>query len=329
MMHLVYLVGGFVLLVAGGEWLVRGSVSLARAMGVSTLLISLTVVAFGTSAPELAVNVIAALNDNPGINFGNIIGSNIANVGLILGVAALLAPIQVHKSVILREIPIMLIATFATLALAMDSVWLDSQTNRLQRHDGVALLGAFAGFMVYTLLVARRQRQNGDAFADDVEAEVLAKTPGTGKAVLLTVLGLAGVIIGGDLVVRGAVGIALGLGVGEEIVGLTIVAIGTSLPELVTCLIAVRHGHTDLAIGNIVGSNIWNLLLILGVSVVIGPFALPPGGAMDVMVMLGLSIVLLPITVSQRQVGRLEGGALFVLYLGYMSYRTAEALGKV
>lgn len=326
-MDLVYLVGGFVLLVAGGEWLVRGSVSLARAVGVSTLLISLTVVAFGTSAPELAVNVIAALDGKSGINFGNIIGSNIANVGLILGITALLAPIQVHKSVILREIPIMLVATFATLALALDSVWLDAEADTMQRTDGLILLGAFGAFMVYTLLVARRQRQNGDAYADDVEQEVVDKTIGTGKAVLLTLMGLAGVIIGGDLVVNGAVGIAKGLGISEAIIGLTIVAVGTSLPELVTCVIAVRHSHTDLAIGNIVGSNIWNLLLILGVSVTIGPFALPAGGAMDVLVMLGLSIVLLPITVSQRQIGRLEGGVLFLLYLGYMSYRVAEALG--
>ena len=321
---LASLIGGFLLLIFGGGWLVRGAVALAKSLGISTLLISLTVVAFGTSAPELAVNLIAALGDNSGINFGNIVGSNIANVGLVLAITALMAPVIVHRSVIQREIPFMLLATLATVGIIAEAFDPGVTRARLAWYDGVVLLLLFAVFLAYTVRTALKQRNNPDAFAEDVDAETKPlKLP---MAALLTGAGLIGVIYGGDRVVYGAVTIAEDLGVNQTLIGLTIVAIGTSLPELVTCVIAVRHGHTDMAIGNIVGSNIWNLLLILGLSVTIGPFDLPAGGMLDVLVMAGLSLVILPLAIRQRNITRLEGGFLLSVYLGYMGYKIYGAL---
>ncbi len=319
------LVGGFVLLVVGGEWLVRGAVALSKALGISTLLVSLTVVAFGTSAPELAVNLFAAINGNSGINFGNIIGSNIANVGLILGLTALVSPVIVHRSVILREIPIMLLATAITLGLAFG--WLPGVTEPDQfiQSDGVILLVIFLLFLGYNFLVAMRQRQR-DPLAEDVEAVHKPHRISLFMATVMSVGGLVCVASGGRLVELGAVSLAQTLGVPQEIIGLTIVAVGSSLPELVTCLIAVRHGHTDIAIGNIVGSNIWNLLLILGVSVTIGPFELPTGGATDLLVMAALSLVLLPLTITQKRVGRGEGAGLLLIYIGYIAMRAVTGI---
>ncbi|MDH3585428.1 MAG: calcium/sodium antiporter, partial [Phycisphaerae bacterium] len=313
-MNLLWLAAGFVLLIVGGETLVRGSVGLARAMGISTLVVGLTVVAFGTSAPELAVNVQAALRGEGDISFGNIIGSNIANLGLILGVTALVRAVRVHSSIITREIPIMLLATALVIFMALDQPLGLGDVNTFSRANGVILLGLFAAFIAYTTAIALRQRtaSKADALVKDLEEEKQEEKPlAVGPAVALTIFGLFAVVLGGDLTVKGAVGVAEAFGISKAVIGLTIVAIGTSLPELATCVTAALRNHTDIAIGNVVGSNIWNLLLILAVTATINPLGVPSGGVGDLAVMGVLSIAVLPLVlIGPRQLARVEGIAL-------------------
>jgi len=328
-LDVVWLVVGLLLLVGGGEMLVRGAVSLSQAIGVSPLLIGLTVVAFGTSAPELAVNVVAAIDGKSGISFGNIIGSNIANIGLIIGTTAVVMPLSVHKSIIVREIPIMLLATAATVAMCLDTQTGLDGSDRISRTDGIILLSMFGMFMVYTAAEALRQRKK-DPLIKELEEEVEETKPlPVLPAVLFTLLGLAGVIGGGDRTVEGAVGIAQAVGISDAVIGLTIVAIGTSLPELVTSLMAVLRGHSDIAVGNVVGSNIWNLLLILGVTSTVNPVDVPSdGGLFDLILVSAVSVLLLPIAMTgKRTISRFEGGIVLAIYIAYMSWRTLVELG--
>ncbi len=316
-----FLILGLLLLLGGGELLVRGATGLARSLGVSPLLIGLTVVAFGTSAPELAVNITAALRGQSGISFGNIMGSNIANIGLILGISALVKPLAVQRSLVLRELPIMLIATLAASLMALDH-WFGG-VSEVGGLDGILLLVGFAAFMAYTVRVARKERRGNGFMA---EAEELGSEGGDGGLALpalLTVLGLVGVIGGGHWTVEGAVALARGFGVSEAVIGLSLVALGTSLPELVTSLAAARSGHADLAVGNVVGSNLFNLLLVLGCTATLRPVSLPEGGLVDLAVMVGISLVLLPMAMTfQRRVNRFEGGVLLAVYCGYIAWRT-------
>ncbi len=309
------LIAGLALLVVGGDTLVRGAAGLAKALGVSSLIIGLTLVAFGTSAPELAVNVLAAARGKGDISFGNIIGSNIANVGLILGLAAMVRPVVVQTQVIAREIPFMLLITACAINLGLDELWWGTKWS-FDVNDGLTLLMLFAIFLYYSASSALEER----------EAE-LEKLPGAGRRSLgtlaaLTVLGIVMVGLGGELTVRGAEQVALALGVGREIIGLTIIAFGTSLPELATSLAAAIRKHEDIAIGNIVGSNVFNLLFILGVTSVIGIVPVPNHGLIDLLVMIGFSAVLLPMCIShQRTITRWEGILLVAGYAVYVYVR--------
>jgi cation:H+ antiporter len=312
---------GLALLYAGGESLVRGATSLARGLGISTLVIGLTVVAFGTSAPELAVNVTAALRGQSGISFGNIIGSNIANLGLILGLAALVRPLHILPAISKREIPIMLAATLAVVLLAPRA--LAGGQGILGRLDGLILLAGFGLFLVFTLRRAMRERRDG-AFtkvaAEEAQRHSQAALP---MSLLLTLLGLAGVLLGGHWTVEGATAIARALGVGEEIIGLSIVAVGTSLPEMAASLTAARRGHMDLAVGNVVGSNLFNLLLVLGPTAMIRPLPVPAGGHYDFYALLFFSFLLLPIAISGgHRINRVEGAFFLLCYLAYIAWRT-------
>jgi cation:H+ antiporter len=312
------LIVGLVVLLTGGEALVRGATSLARSFGVSPMVVGLTVVAFGTSAPELAVNAMAAIRGENAITFGNVVGSNIANIGLIVGITALVTPQVVHKSIVTRELPIMLLATALALVLFRDRLW-GASSEAITRIDGVILLVGFVAFLVITVRTAVKARH--DPFMEEAE-ENRPRSVGRGSALLLTIIGLAGVLIGSEWTVSGATKVATALGMSQAVIGLTIVAIGTSLPELTTSLFAAAKGHADLAMGNIVGSNVFNLLFVLGVSTSIRELALPEGGVTDLWVMVALSVILLPFAARQRRLGRAEGAFLLVSYIAYMSWRT-------
>ena len=332
LVHSLVLAGGIVLLLGGGELLVRGAVAMAERLGVSPLLIGLTVVAFGTSAPELALNLAAAVNGNSGLSFGNIIGSNIANIGLILGVAAMIQPMRVHASVIRRELPLMLVVTLVAATLALwprPETWMSAGAG-LSRLDGGILVGLFAVFLIYTTLAARRQRgpKSDVLFVQEVVefGEGSRRRP-LSIAVALFLGGLVMLVVGGKLSEMGATGIARALGWSDEVIGLTVVAVATSLPELATSIIAARKGHADIAVGNVVGSNIFNVTLVLGVTACVHPVALPARGIESLFMMVLLSVLLIPMSRTHgRMLSRFEGFILLVLYGGAMAYEVAKAM---
>lgn len=303
------LVVGATLLYFGAAWLVRGAAGIATKLRVRPLIIGLTVVAYGTSAPELVVGVSAALEGRGGIAFGNAVGSNIANLGLILGMTALISPPSVDASLLRRELPVMVLSALAVPVLLRD--------GHLGRLEGAGLLLAA---LVYTLLMIRSSRPDRAA-VEEVADEARAATAGTdadstSKLVVLALLGLAFLVLGGNLLVDGAGGLARAAGVSERIVGLTIVAVGTSLPELATSLIAARRGHSDIAVGNVIGSNIFNVLLILGASGVAGTLDVPIREAwIDLGGLIVITIAGAVFLRGDRKISRLEGTALLVLYV--------------
>jgi len=321
-MDIAGLFAGLGLLLAGGSILVRGASDLAKSLGVSSLVIGLTVVAFGTSAPELAVNLLASYDGNTDISFGNIIGSNIANIGLILGLAALIKPLTISSAIITREIPMMVLASVVVLILASDQV-LKMSPNGFDRSDGLIFLMVFSVFMYYTVSEVFRNR-NQDSLITQAEASSgQRQVKKTLISLVYTLVGLVLLIAGGKISVSNATNLAQSLGIPQVIIALTVVAIGTSLPELITSLIATWKGQTDLAIGNVVGSNIFNLLLINGVSASYKTIPLPTsGGFFDLYVMIFLSVLLLMICITdQKRIVRWEGGLLLGLYLAYSVIR--------
>ncbi|MEX0652976.1 MAG: calcium/sodium antiporter [Phycisphaeraceae bacterium] len=317
MLHLLLLLAGLAILITGGDLLVRGATALAQRLGVAPVVVGMTVVAFGTSTPELVVNLAAAFRGDSAIGFGNVVGSNIANIGLLLAVTALAYPLVIHRSIVTREIPMMLLASLAAVVLGINSL-LEGEADRFTRGDGLMLLLLFGVFLYYTLGDALRQRDS------DAYFKALAPTPDApaGRSRLwvagAVVGGLVLLVAGGELTFRGAVGFAQAVGVPDVIIGLTIVAVGTSLPELATSFIAARRGQTDMAVGNIVGSNIFNLLFIWGLTVTLAPTDLPAGGRIDLLVMTAFAALLLPMALTQRKLSRLEGGLLGVGYVTYI-----------
>lgn len=327
------LAAGIVVLIAGGDMLVRGAAAMAARLGVAPLIIGLTIVAFGTSAPELSLNVVAATSGATDLSFGNIIGSNIANIGLILGISALLRPMAVHSTLVKREIPIMLVASalLAGMMLMGPQVTGERAGVGLARFEGVVLLIGFGAFMAIVLGTTMR-RSAGDpvAVAAAEEAEEKSggeKTRSLRWCLLMFFAGLALLLVGGKLAEMGAVGAALRLGLTETLIGLTIVAVATSLPELATSLIAMKKGETDIAVGNIFGSNIFNLLLIMGVTATVAPVPLPEGGWMALAVMGLLTVALVPMCfTANRTISRIEGAGLLVAYGAYMAFEVWRAL---
>ena len=330
--HLAIGALGILILVGGGELLVKGAAALARGVGISPLIVGLTVVAFGTSAPELAVSIQAALTDSGTLAFGNIFGSNMANIGLVIGLAAVLHPLQIDHVVIRRELPMMLLALAAAMVMAFD-VELGEQRDAYVRSDGLVLLLFFFVFIYYTLGDFGRQRGNHRAKANGSEssdvgpiwAAGVPQPKDTGRtltSILLIVVGLVGLIYGADLVVRGGVGAARAMGVPEVVVGLTLVAVGTSLPELVATLAAVRRNNIALAVGGVVGSNIFNTLLITGVASTISPMPIPVGGHVDLAAtaILSLSLFFVARTHNQKII-RYEGLALLSMWALYVTAR--------
>ncbi|MCZ6862931.1 MAG: calcium/sodium antiporter [Alphaproteobacteria bacterium] len=302
--------GGLVLLLFGGEFLVRGAVALADRLGVSHLVIGLTVVAAGTSAPELVVCLIAALEGSPGIAVGNVIGSNIANILLILGVAGLICVLPVNRRSLYRDGSV---AIFAAILLAVISM-----TGTIERWHGFLMLVCLVAYLGFCYRSDRRSRKAQASM--DIEIEELA---GKDRRLWLLLLylfgGLAGVLVGSDLLVQGATEVARAAGVSEAIIGLTLVALGTSLPELATGIIAARHKHTDLALGNVLGSNIYNILAIMGVVAVTQPLAVPAEIiAFDLWAMLGVTIAFLAVAFLARRISRPVAVVFLFAYAAYI-----------
>lgn len=312
------LAGGLAVLFIGGHYLVRGAVVVALLARIPTTVVALTVVSMGTSMPELAVSLDAALRGSTDIAYGNIIGSNIFNVGAILGIAALLAVIPVRRQTLRIEYPIMFVVSCVVLLLARDGV--------VDRLEGGFLMVALALFVTYMAYVARRGI--GETEAEVLERDVrraahvqdgLARA--WGKYAAFVALGIAALAGGAELAVRGAVTLAAALGVEQRVIGLTVIAMGTSLPELATSAVAARQGESEIALGNVVGSNIFNLLAILGITAALVPVPIHPrAAAMDNWVMLAFSAVLLPLMLWGRQVTRWNGVFLLVGFVGYMGY---------
>ena len=311
-MAYLQVVAGIVLLVVAGDFLVRGSVSLAMRAGISKLVIGLTIVAFGTSAPEMLVGIDAVLQGAPTLAIGNVVGSNIANALLVVGVPALLAPVVCCVPKVGRNLAMMLVATALFIALSMD--------GKFAYMEGAILLVGLALFLGYSVLA--RKACPAEAAAQMAEMEELDRKPdGYGMAIICLVGGLAGLAIGADLLVIGSVQIATEFGIPEAVIGLTLVALGTSLPELVTCVMAAIRGHSDVAIGNVIGSNIFNILAIMGVAPLFGTIPVPESFLqVDLWVMLGSSLLLIPFVKIRKQVGRLGGIMMVSLYIGYLVY---------
>ena len=311
---------GLTLLVVGGEIMVRGASALASRFGVSPLAIGLTVVAFGTSAPELFVNITAAVRGNTGLSFGNIFGSNMANIGLIIALTALVGPLHIKNVVIAREVPMMMLATLVAAALGLDWVF-DDTPGLFTRGDGVVLLLIFSVFAYYTLrdLVRQRSTDRGQFAAAPAEEPTGYSLP---ISLALTLAGLVALAGGGAVTVLGAEGVARAMGVSETIIGLTLLAVGTSLPELSASVVASLRGHPDMAVGNVVGSNIFNLLIVLGTTATIADIPVPDGGIADMFVVICLSGLLWLTSISQgRTIIRAEATLLLGLYLGYITGR--------
>ena len=308
-LYLLCLILGFIILVYGADFLVDGSSALAKRMNMPVIIIALTIVAFGTSAPELVVNVIAAINGKDQLPLANVLGSNIFNILGALGATAIVCPFVVKKTSRRIDVPMAIFAALLVLIFALD--------NAFNFSEGLVLLLCFLLFMTYTVVLTLHRK--GKKSADE---EIEIHNYSFVKCLLFTFLGFAGLIIGGKMLVEGAVYVAAAVGISERIIGLTIVSIGTSLPELVTSLVAARKGNSDIAIGNIVGSNIINTFLILGCSVVICPINVREDSVVDLFLNLGASVLVLLFIYGgrRRRITKLEGYLLVLTYLAYMSY---------
>lgn len=310
-LHILLLIIGFGLLLKGADWLVGGASSLARHYKVSDLAVGLTIVAFGTSAPELVVNAFASIQDHQAIIFGNVIGSNMFNLLVILGIAGIITPLAVQSSTVWKEIPLSFFAIVMVFILSND--FASREGHILGRLDGLLLLLFFGGFLFY---VYRQLKTDGVSKSPEQKGFSPWKVWG------LIVVGLAGLVIGGRLVVTSAVQMAESLGMSEKIVGLTIVAAGTSLPELATSLVAAVKKNIDIAVGNIIGSNIFNLLFILGISSVIRPvgFDRSFNTEFSLLALGTLFVFLAMFTGAKKKLDRWEAAILLAVYLGYAIY---------
>lgn len=313
MTYLLLLVG-FALLVKGADYFVEGASKIAQSLRVSPLLIGLTIVAFGTSAPEASVSFIAAFEGNSDVAIGNVVGSNIFNITFILGVTALVFPLMVQSETIRKEIPFTLLGSVALILLISDIQLQSLDSNLITRTEGIILLLFFAVFLYYIFEVARKERLHTE--------ENLADTANVSKVKnsFLTIGGLAAIVFGGNLVVENSIQIALSLGMSETLVGLTIVAVGTSLPELVTSVTAALKKQVDIALGNIIGSNIFNIFFILGTSAAISPLTVDSKIFLDVWVMILVSILLMILARTKYKISRTEGSVLAVIYIVYVIY---------
>ena len=301
--NVILTVVGLALLCFGGNWLVSGGVIIAKKFRISNLVIGMTIVAYGTSTPELAASV-AAAGEHSAIILGNIVGSNIANVGMVIGIAAILVPLAVRKSVLKKEIPIMLGVSVLLVLISID--------GEISQYDGILLLGGLGVFAIYTFKDVIKQRNDNFEKTDQNKKNIYLKSTG------LIGLGIGLLYIGAILTVDNAVILAKEFGLSEKIIGLTVIAIGTSLPELITSIIAIRKGHTDIGIGNIIGSNIYNILMIMGVGATLGGVIISPDVYVDYAIMILFSLSLL-IALKTGIINRAMGICLAIGYVVYLT----------
>lgn len=318
---ILLLIIGLAFLYFGGDWLVNGSVTVAKRLKISPLVVGLSVVAFGTSAPELFVNIRAASDGHGAISFGNIFGSNIANIALILALCAILRPLDVHKQLVRKTIPMLLAFTGLTIFMALDPVREEHQVAAIDAMDGTILLVLFGCFLYLVVLSSRSEKKK---FLLPGQVEEVYDFAGdySVRTSLLIILGsVVGLCTGAELTVRSAIALAQSAGIPEEVIGLVVIAFGTSLPELAVGLLATSKGHVDLAVGNVVGSNIFNLLLIMGATSIIDNIPLPEDGLQDLIVMGWLAALLYLTALTQRRISKTEGWVLLVVYLSYIGWR--------
>lgn len=313
-MTFILLIIGFTLLIVGANYFVDASSSIARIFKIPSMIIGLTIVAFGTSSPELAVNISAILKGSTNIAIGNVVGSNIVNILLILGITAMIKPVNLTTNTLKKEFPFLLISTLALYILSLD-IFEVGPISELSRFDGVILLILFCMFFYYLITSTIRSNQS----SENTKEEPIKKAS-LPKSILISILGLAGIILGGDLVVNQSVVIARNFGISERIIGLTIVAIGTSLPELVTSVIAATKNESDIAVGNILGSNIFNILFILGVSASIKVLPVDSGNYLDIIVLVLATIITYILSITKKTVSRYEGTFLSLFYIAYIAY---------
>ena len=308
LLNIVFIIVGVILVLWGADRMTDGAVALAQRMNVPQIVIGLTIVAMGTSAPELFVSLVSALKGTPDLAIGNVVGSNIFNTMLIVGVAAMVAPMAILKSTVKKDMPFAVLASVMLAMLTLD--------HDISRVDAAILFVLFIGFMIYTLRVAKEGDQ-----ADDDEP----KDYGVLKSVCFIALGLACLIGGSNLFVEAASRVAVELGVSDAVVGLTVVAGGTSLPELATSVVAARKGRSAIAIGNVIGSNVFNVLMILGITGIVCPMQMQGITIVDMSVMLGSIVLLWFFTYTKFKVERWEGAVLTILFLAYMTWLVVNA----
>lgn len=312
------LILGFLFLIVAADYLVKGSASIAKRLKISNLIIGLTIVSMGTSAPELSVNILASLKGQAGMAIGNVVGSNIFNFLLIIGITALFRPISIKRSLIKMEIPFALLSSIILLLITADH-YLDGSPGLISRSEGITLILLLALFL-YSLYLSSR-RDKGESFHES-ESESEIKSFSIFLSIVMVVGGVIGLMWGGRLIVSSATTIAKNWGLSETVIGITVVAVGTSLPELATSLVAAFRGNSDIAIGNVVGSTIFNILFILGCSSIIRPLPFPNETMIDVIVSVVATLLVLLLAAKGRvkRVGRVEGGILLFLYFIYIAF---------
>ncbi len=310
-LNIVFLIVGFIILIKGADIFVDGASGIAGNFKVSKMLIGLTIVAFGTSAPELAVSIKSLISGSGDIVLGNVIGSNILNILLILGLSAMFHSLTVKNNTVRKELPITLMITTAFAVLLSDNIFTKNVTNNFTRGDGIVLVLFFGVFMYYLISMSRKKINN----------DTNEQYPTMKKSVLLTIIGIIGVVLGSNFVVDGASGVAKIIGISERMISLTIVAIGTSLPELVTSITATRKGEYDIAIGNVVGSNIFNIGIVIGIPVsIFGGISSINFSYIDIIVMILSAVFLFIFSYNDNKIGKREGILFLITFIAYYSY---------
>ena len=322
MISVALLLLGLFLLLAGGALLVRGASEIAANAGISPLVIGLTVVGFGTSAPELVVNTIGAATGQTDLAFGNVVGSNISNLALVLGTVALIMPITIQSSLVRRELPLLLLGTTIMTVMALDTL-LEGGLPAISRSDAVILLLLF-GIFIYTNVLDLLQQKAEDPLFREVGDYPLLATQAAGRMPwLFVVTGVVLLFLGGKWTIDSAADIATGFGIPATVVGIYVLAIGTSMPELVTSIIAAVRKEPDLALGNVIGSNLFNALVVLPVSALVAPITIPAGGVGDLVMSWALAAFLVPVFfLGRAALGRVSGAALLLVYVAYAVWRT-------
>ncbi|MBQ3353196.1 calcium/sodium antiporter [Candidatus Saccharibacteria bacterium] len=311
--QILILILGFVFLIKGADWLVSGASSIASHFKVSKQLIGLTIVAIGTGAPELAVSISALATNNTDMLLGNVMGSNIINILLLIGIAAIIKPIRIKKSTVSKELPLLLLISTALVVLFLDINITGATSNDFSRSDAIVCILFFAIFIYYIVQTTRKNRK--------VKKEVEKPKHKLSKSFLMILIGLVGVVAGSQLVVNSASFVASSIGISERIISLTIIALGTSLPELVTTITAARRGEHDLLVGNIVGSNIFNICIVLGLPVAIFGTITPENfEIIDIVMLIGSAIILWIVTTTSKKITRTEGALMLVIFTIYYSY---------